>query len=119
MSDTTDNKEIIREVVSLLSKQLNTTFHERNIIDNTDSRKYHGVSDELDMCLFVCTNELQKPRVRAGQRASIFEKCYWLTLSEKKRKVIVFTNEDFHNKFIEGYSEFINGIEAMLVKYEY
>ncbi|MDF2891788.1 MAG: hypothetical protein K0R80_2155 [Clostridia bacterium] len=118
MSDTTDNKIIIREVVSLLSKKLSTIFHERNILRAVDSRKYHGVSEELDMCLFVCTNELQKPKVRAGQRASIFEKCYWLTLSEKKRKVIVFTNEDFYNKFIEGYSEFLKGIETMLIKYE-
>lgn len=114
MADTAQLKRDIRDTVKGLSDRFHTTFHEGNILGSKESRKFHGVSADGSICLFVCNNELQDGKVKAGQRASIFEKCYWLTIGDRRRRILVFTNRDFHNGFMEQYSEYLSGIETMV-----
>lgn len=113
MSDTVENKRLIRDVVSLISKKFSTNFHEVSIIGNLNGRKYHGVSEEKDMCIFVCTNSLIEGKIKAGQRSAIFEKCYWLSIGKHNSKILIFTDEGFHNKFLDEYSDYLCGIETM------
>ncbi len=116
MSDTTELKKDIRELVKKLSFQFDTILYEENILGKKDSRKYHGVSKDKGICLFVCNNKLSDDRIKAGQRASIFEKCYWLSLSSCKDKMLVFTNNDFHKKFILEYSDYLHDIKPICVE---
>jgi hypothetical protein len=113
MADTSQVKKDIREIVKHLAVEYKTQFHEGNILGEKDSRKFHGVSSDSKICLFVCTNELQDGKIKAGQRASIFEKCYWLNLSKCRRKILVFTDALFYNKFLEEYLDFLIDIEAI------
>lgn len=116
MGNTSQIKRDIREIVIHLSDKFNTQFHEGNILIGKDSKKYHGVSSDGTICLFVCNNELQEGIIKAGQRASIFEKCYLLSLSKCQRKILVFTNVDFYNKFMEEYSDYLIEIGTFLYK---
>lgn len=116
MGDTAQTKRDIRDIVKRLSNEFNTNFYEGNILGNRESRKYHGVSIDNVISLFVCTNELQEGKIKAGQRAAIFEKCYWLSLSKSDRKILVFTDGYFLNKFMEEYSDYLVGIETILYK---
>lgn len=116
MADTAQIKIEIREIVSALGDRYNTKFYEGNILGNKESRKYHGVSSDRTICLFVCNNELQDGKIKAGQRASIFEKCYWLNLSSYEKKLLVFTDGNFYYKFLEEYSDYLVGIETLLYK---
>ena len=116
MADTSQVKIEIRNIVSRLGKQLNKQFHEGYILENIESRKFHGTSSDNEICLFVCTNELQDGKIKAGQRASIFEKCYWLSLSKCKRKILVFTDGLFYEKFKDEYLDYLIDIEILLYK---
>lgn len=116
MGDTSQTKKDIREIVKRLSKEFSTDFYEGNVLGNKESRKFHGISSDNTTCLFVCTNELQEGKIKAGQRASIFEKCYWLSLSKCQRKILVFTDGYFLNKFMEEYSDYLVDIETILYK---
>ncbi len=111
MADTSEIKKEIREVVKKLASELGVVFSENCIIPN--GRKYHGVS-ENEICLFVCNNQLQEGKIKAGQRASIFEKCYWLSLSNCKEKLLVFTDKDFYNKFLNEYYAYLKEIKIKL-----
>ncbi len=114
MVDTTQIKKDIRDIVKQLSSEFNANFYEGNIIGNKESRKYHGVSNDNTITLFVCSNELQEGKIKAGQRAAIFEKCYWLSLSKSTTKILVFTNSAFYNKFVEEYSDYLEDIQIRL-----
>lgn len=116
MADTVENKQEIREVIRLLSKKYGTELYEDTILQNYESRKYHGISKEKDMCVMVCTNSLVDGKIKAGQRSAVFEKCYWLTLSPLKKKMLVFTDEDFYKRFMDKYSDYLKGIEAVNFK---
>lgn len=111
MADTSEIKKEIREVVKKLASELNVVFSESCIIPN--GKRYHGVSGK-EICLFVCNNQLQEGKIKAGQRASIFEKCYWLSLSECQQKLLVFTDKDFYNKFRDEYSDYLKEIKMKL-----
>lgn len=116
MGDTSQIKKDIRNIVRRLAIEFKTNFYEGNILGNMESRKFHGVSSDKVISLFVCTNELQEGKIKAGQRSAIFEKCYWLSLSKSNRKILVFTDNYFHNKFIEEYSDYLVGIETIYKK---
>ncbi|AFM40272.1 hypothetical protein Desaci_1243 [Desulfosporosinus acidiphilus SJ4] len=116
MADTSQIKKDIREIVKSLSYQFNTTFYEGNILNSKESRKFHGVSADKSICLFVCNNELQDGKLKAGQRSAIFEKCYWLTIANCQRRILIFTDGGFYNKFMEEYSGYLSGIETMVYK---
>lgn len=116
MTDTSQVKKYIKELVKRLSNEFNTHFYEGNVLGNKESRKFHGVSSDGTICLFVCTNELQEGKIKAGQRASIFEKCYWLSLSKCQRRILIFTDGAFYNKYMEEYSDYLAGIETVLYK---
>jgi len=106
MANTSEIKKDIREVVKKLSNEYKVMLNEKNIVQN--GRKYHGFAIDNSICLFVCNNQLQDGIIKAGQRASIFEKCYWLTLAECSKKLLVFTDKDFYNKFIEEYYKYLD-----------
>lgn len=114
MADTSEIKKEIREVVKKLAVKFGVVFAEENIIPN--GKRYHGVSGK-EICVFVCNNHLQEGKIKAGQRASIFEKCYWLSLSECKQKLLVFTDKDFYNKFMDEYSVYLKEIKLELFNY--
>lgn len=116
MTDTSQVKKDIRDIVRRLGKQLNKQFHEGYILGNIESRKFHGTSSDNEICLFICTNELQDGKIKAGQRAAIFEKCYWLSLSKCKRKILVFTDGLFYEKFKDEYIDYLNNVEILLYK---
>ena len=111
MADTSEIKKEIREVVKKLALKFGAVFSVESIIP--DGKRYHGVSGK-EICLFVCNNQLQEGKIKAGQRASIFEKCYWLSLSECKQKLLVFTDKDFYNKFRNEYSAYLKEIKIEL-----
>jgi len=112
MANTTEIKKQIKEVVNKLSSEYGVNLHERDIVPN--GRKYNGVAYDNSICLFVCNNKLQEGIIKAGQRSAIFEKCYWLSLSDCDKKLLVFTNKEFYYKFIEEYSDYLKGIELRL-----
>ncbi|MBK1809520.1 hypothetical protein JHL18_02525 [Clostridium sp. YIM B02505] len=116
MADTSQVKLDIRNIVKRLGNELGKEFYEATILQNKDSRKFHGVSSDKEISLFVCTNELQEGKIKAGQRASIFEKCYWLSLSKTTKKLLIFTDGLFFQKFKEEYEEYLDDIEIMLYK---
>ncbi len=111
MADTSEIKKEIREVVKTLATDFGVVFSEKSIVPN--GRRYHGVSGS-EICLFVCNNQLQEGKIKAGQRAAIFEKCYWLSLSNCKEKLLVFTDKEFYNRFIKEYSSYLTGITPKL-----
>ncbi|HZK54819.1 MAG TPA: hypothetical protein VFC84_11575 [Desulfosporosinus sp.] len=114
MADTTKEKKQVREVTNILSKQFNTLLIEKNVVDKGEKiLKYHGVSLDEKIALFVLNNKLVDGRIKAGQNSSIFKKCYLLTLSDCEKKILVFTDAVFRQKFVEVYSEYLNGIETM------
>lgn len=116
MGDTSQVKLYIRDVVKRLGKDINKYFYEGSIVEKIEARKYHGISDDNEICLFVCTNELQSGKIKAGQRAAVFEKCFWLTLSKCKRKMLVFTDGLFYEKFKNEYGDYLDKIETILFK---
>lgn len=116
MADTSQTKKDIRSIVRKLDNEFNTNFYEGNVLGSIESRKFHGVSSDNMISLFVCTNELQEGKIKAGQRASIFEKCYWLSLSKCNRKILIFTDGAFYNKFMDEYSDYLFDIETVLYK---
>lgn len=116
MGDTSQVKKDIRDIVRRISKEFNTNFYEGNVLESIESRKYHGVSTDNSISLLVCTNKLQEGKIKAGQRSAIFEKCYLLSLSKSERKILVFSDGHFFNKFIEEHFDYLIGIEAILCK---
>lgn len=112
MANTSEIKKEIREVVKKLSQEFNVILTEQSIVQN--GRRYHGVALDRSICLFVCNNQLQEGIIKAGQRQSIFEKCYWLSLSDCNKKLVVFTNKDFYNKFMNEYCEYFKKIDTKL-----
>ena len=114
MADTTQQKKQIREVIRILSKQFNTPFTEKNIVNKGDKiLKFHGVSADNKIALFVFNHKLVNGRIQPGQNSAIFEKCYLLTLSNCEKKLLVFTDPDFLRRFDETYKEYLNGIETL------
>ncbi|AOR24138.1 hypothetical protein [Clostridium taeniosporum] len=116
MADTSQVKKDIRDIVKRLGQEFNKEFYEGSIIENKECRKFHGLSSDNEICIFVCTNKLQEGKIKAGQRAAIFEKCYLLTLSKTKRKILVFTDGLFYQKFKDEYLDYLNNIEILLYK---
>ena len=112
MANTSGIKKDIKEVVKKLSKEYGVIFHEKSIVPN--GRKYNGVAYDNSICLFICNNQLQDGIIKAGQRSAIFEKCYWLNLSDCSKKLLVFTDKGFYYKFIEEYFDYLKDIEVKL-----
>ena len=46
----------------------------------------------------------------------VAKKCYWLSLSKCKRKILVFTDGLFYDKFKDEYIDYLNNIEILLYK---
>ena len=93
MADTTQQKRQVREAIRILSKKFNVLFSERNILEKGDKiLKFHGVSTDNKIALFVLNNELVDGKIKAGQRSAIFEKCYMLTLSNCEKKLLVLSH---------------------------
>ena len=116
MADTSQVKIEIRDIVNRLGKELNKQFYEGYILEEKESRKFHGTSSDNEICLFVCTNKLQDGKIKAGQRAAIFEKCYLLSLSKFSRKILVFNDGLFYEKFKDEYLDYLINIEILLYK---
>jgi hypothetical protein len=114
MADTTNIKKQIKDIVRLLSKEYGTVLKEESVLENKpNGLKFNGVSKEKDICLFVCGNKPRAGKVDAGQLDSIFRRCYLLTLSPYSKKLLVFINKEFYNKFMEKYSDYLGEIEAI------
>lgn len=67
MGDASQIKRDIRDIVKRLSKEFNTNFYGGNILENKESRKFHGVACDNTISLFVCTNELQDGKIKADK----------------------------------------------------
>ena len=114
MGDTTGIKKQIKEIVRILSVEYGTILKEESVIKSkSDGLKYNGASEEKQICLFVCANELRAGKVDAGQLDSILRRCYLLSLSKYSNKLLVFTNKDFYEKFMEKYSDYLVGIDTI------
>ena len=114
MGDTTKIKKQIKDIVRMLSVEYDTILKEESVIKGKpDGLKYNGASEEKQICLFVCANELRAGKVDAGQLDSILRRCYLLSLSNYSKKLLVFTNNEFYEKFMEKYSAYLVGIETI------
>lgn len=98
----------------MLSAEYGTLLKEESVIKGKpNSLKYNGASEEKQICLFVCANELSGVQVDAGQLDSILRRCYLLSLSPYRKKLLVFTNKDFYEKFVEKYLDYLVDIETI------
>lgn len=110
MGNTINEKKQIRSIIKQLSQEFGTILKEEYVLkDKGYGLKCHGVSEEKDICIFVCCNKLRKDRDRvdAGQLNSILRICYLLSISPYNKKLLVFANKDFYEKFIEKYNDYL------------
>lgn len=116
MADSTQEKKIIKliikEVSKKLSKECKVILKQKSVIEDLpNGLKLHGISDDNKYGVIVCNNKSLDGKIKAGQRNAIFEKCYLLMLSRVENKILLFTDKDFYNKFVEKYEVYLKDIK--------
>jgi hypothetical protein len=113
MANTTQIKKNIKEIIKHLSEKYNIVLKEKSVIDNfTNGLKIHGISEDRKYGIIVCNNKLKDDKIGAGILSSILGKCYLLILSEVKNKILIFTNKEFYDKFLDKYGVYLKDIKV-------
>jgi len=123
MANTKDLKIITDFAIKQLSNELRHKLTSKKVLIGISSdgtsrfKKFDGVSDDGEIVVALANNSgyTSGGKKPTGKIRSVFALCYFLSLTQAKRKILILTDSEFYNIFQKESDGLLNGIELRYV----
>lgn len=113
-------KEIYPYVLKEVSRKLGVNLKKKKLSIGNPARekKFDGVSEDGDTVVYISTSNgySKSGKLPVGKINAIYMCCFMMNLTSAKRKILVFTSEEFYRIIEEKTKGFLNGFELMYIE---
>lgn len=120
MADTSALKEVSEYVVNQVAQILNVNLSKKQVFIGSKKKvkTFDGVSKNAEIVVKVQhhsgnTSGGNKPTAKIR---NTFADCYFLSLANAERKILVFTNQEYYEIFKNESDGLLEGIELLLIE---